>query len=69
MTQEYLKTKGTIQLKWSPNSPDINIIENIWSIVDNKLLNLNIENTDDLKNAFQTVWTDISNDIIEKLFG
>ena len=66
MTQEYLKKKGIIQLKWPANSPDINIIENIWSIVDNKLLN--IQNTDDLKTALQTIWTDISNDIIEKLF-
>ena len=69
MTQEYLKKKGIIQLKWSENSSDINIIENIWSIVDNKLLKLNIENPDDFKCALQTVWTDISNDIIEKLFG
>ena len=66
MTQEYLKKKGIQQ---PANSPDINIIENIWSIVDTKLLKLNIQNTDDLKTALQTVWTDISNDIIEKLFG
>ena len=41
----------------------------IGFIVDNKLLKLNIQNTDDLKTALQTVWTDIFNDIIEKLFG
>ena len=69
MTQEYLKKKGIIQLKRPANSPDINIIENIWSIVDNKLLKLNKQNTDDLKTALQTVWTDISNDIIKKIFG
>ena len=66
MTQEYLKKKGIQQ---PANSSDINIIENLWSIVDNKLLKLNIQNTDDLKTALQIVWTDISNDIIEKLFG
>ena len=68
MVQEYRKKKGLIQLKWPANSPDIHMIENIWSIVDNKLLKLSIQNTDDLKTALQTVWTDISNDIIEKLF-
>ena len=62
MTREYLKKKGIEQ---SANSPDINLIENLWYIVDNKLLKLNIQNTDDLK----TVWRDISNDINEKLFG
>ena len=49
MTQEYLKKKG---IQPPANSPDINIIENIWSIVDSKL---NIQNTDDLKTVFQTV--------------
>ena len=68
MTQEYLKKKGIIQVKRPANGPDINIIENIWSIFDNKLPKLNIQNTDDLKTALQTVWTDISDDIVQKIF-
>ena len=44
MTQEYLKKKGIQQ---PANSPDINRIENICSIIDNELLELNIQNTDD----------------------
>ena len=67
MTQEYMKKKGIIQVKRPANSPDINIIENIWSIFDNKLPKLNIQNTDDLKIALQTVWTDTSDDIIQKI--
>ena len=47
------------------NQQIVLIIENLWSIIDNQWLELNIENTDDLK----TVWINISDDIIEKLFG
>ena len=65
VTQRYLRKKIIKQLKWPANSLDINIIENIWSIVDNKLLQLNVQNSDDLK----TVWIDISNDSIQKPFG
>ena len=65
MTQEYLKKKGIIQAKRPANSSDINIIENIWSISGNKLPKFNIQNTDDLKTALQTVWTDTFDDIIK----
>ena len=53
---------------WLANSPDLNIIENIWSIVDNKLLKFSMDTIDELKNALQMVWCDISNDTIRKLF-
>ena len=69
MTHEYLKKKALYNLNGQQIVLIQNTIENIWSIADNKLLKLNIQNTDDLKIALQTVWTDISNDIIEKLFG
>ena len=68
MTQEYFKRKGLKQLSWPANSPDLNIIENVWSIVDNKLLKFDIKNADDLKNALQIIWTNIADDTIKKLF-
>ena len=68
MTQEYFKRKGLKQLFWPANSPDLNIIENVWSIVDNELLKFDIKNADDLKNALQIIWTNIADDTIKKLF-
>ena len=68
MAQEYFKRKGLKQLSWPANSPDLNIIENVWSIVDNKLLKFDIKNADDLKNALQIILTNIADNIIKKLF-
>ena len=46
----------------------MNIIENIWPIIDNKLLKFKINNVDELINALQTAWIDISKETVQKLF-
>lgn len=46
----------------------ISLIENIWSILEDKLLKFNINNTEKLKNALQIAWLDIAHDTIQKLF-
>ena len=45
----------------------MNIIENIWLIIDNKLLKFTINNIDELMNALQTAWIDISKETVQKL--
>ena len=50
---------------WPANSLDMNIIENIWSIIVNKLLNFTMNNVDELINALQT---DISKETVGKPF-
>ena len=51
MIKEYLKKKNIIPIVWSANSPDLNTIENIRSIVDNKLLKFSINTIAELKSA------------------
>ena len=69
MTQGFFKKNNIKQLKWPANSPDLNIIENIWPILDDKLLKLSINNLGDLKKGIEKVWSEISTDTIEKLFN
>ena len=68
MTKNYLQRQRIKQFIWPANSPDMNIIENIWSVIDNKLLKFTINNVDELINALQTAWIDISKETLEKLF-
>ncbi|CAF1252565.1 unnamed protein product [Rotaria magnacalcarata] len=67
-TRKYFKKKHLHPIPWSANSADLNLIENIWSILDDKLLKFNINNTEQLKSAMQMAWLEISNDIVRKLF-
>ncbi|CAF4226750.1 unnamed protein product [Rotaria socialis] len=43
-TSKYFKKKHIKLIPWQARSPDLNIIENIWSIVDQKLLKYSISN-------------------------
>ncbi|CAF4544947.1 unnamed protein product, partial [Rotaria magnacalcarata] len=44
-SRKYLKKKKINPIPWSANSADLNLLENIWSILDDKLLKYNINNT------------------------
>ncbi|CAF2732665.1 unnamed protein product [Rotaria sp. Silwood2] len=67
-TQEYIKKPHITILEWQASSTDLNLIENIWSIVDKKLLKYLLKNVDDLKAAMNTIWNDILIDTIQKLY-
>jgi transposase len=54
--------------KWPPNSPDLNIIENIWSIVDAKLLARGCKNASEFKQAVKEEMSSVSKDTIVSLF-
>ena len=44
----FLEEEGIAVKKWSPQSPDMNPIENVWKIIGQKALNINPQNIDDL---------------------
>ena len=67
-TSKYFKKKHMKLIPWPARSPDLNIIENIWSIVDQKLLKYSISNMAQLEEALKTVWAEISKDVTRKLF-
>lgn len=54
-------------LETPPQSPDINPIENLWSILKRNLRNKNISNIDELKNVLRTEWENIRPDTTRKL--
>lgn len=69
ITKDYLKDKADI-FPWPPQSPDLNLVENIWAYVRNELWNrrLEIRNSDDTWRLSQQIFNNISIDFIRKLY-
>ena len=68
-TKNYLRNKKISVLPWPSYSPDINIIESLWSIIDKQLLKFTIHNTEELKNAMIKIWTEIPLETIHNLYS
>ena len=53
---------------WLAQSPDLNVIEHMWSILKKELEKKNPKTTDELYNAAKDIWKLITNQTIRKLF-
>ena len=53
---------------WPAQSPDLNIIENLWAIMKNKLRKRYMNNKEDMWKYIQEEWSSIDNGIITKLY-
>lgn len=54
-------------LETPPQSPDLNVIENLWHYLDRAVRKHNISNKQDLKNVLQEEWDKISTNYCQKL--
>ena len=65
------KTENDIPtLEWPPQSPDLNIIENVWKVIKTKIQRRidDIRNAEDLKTVVAEIWTSLQLHYIRSLY-
>ena len=68
-TSKYLeKEKVCVMSDWPPQSPDLNIIENIWSTIKRNVGRHNPQSANDLWTYIQEEWENISTSDIGHLY-
>jgi transposase len=70
VAEEFLKRKKINRLSWPPSSPDLNIIEHVWDQLD-RLLRVRTQlprNQDEMWEALQEEWKNISQDFLDTLY-
>ena len=64
----WLEGKGVEVLKWTGNLPDLNPIENLWTIIKKKVSQTNLISLDELKTVIKSVWhSDIDRNLRKNL--
>ena len=69
-TSAYLEVEGITTMKWPPLSPDLNPIENIWSIMKSKVYSVKkvFPNTSELWAAIVDAWHSIPEETYKSLY-
>lgn len=66
-TTAYFRASRTKLLEWPPQSPDLNPIENLWSILDQNVDKGDVTNRDKLFEALEKAWMNINPQHIRNL--
>ena len=67
LTSEYLEDHAIPVMPWPPQSPDLNPIENLWSILDFQCRGRRPKTAQDLFESLQQAWNSISVEKLQKL--
>lgn len=67
VVSEWLKASNVRVLQWPAQSPDLNPIENLWSIVDRQIKRDKETNKYNIFHRLKDAWNSISQDQIERL--
>jgi hypothetical protein len=69
--QEWLSEQDFTVLKWPPNSPDLNIIEHVWSYLKRQLDHYEQapQSVNELWKRVQDVWTNTPLDFLQELYN
>ncbi len=65
--KNYLENKKQTVLEWPPQSPDLNCIENLWSIIDKKAKDRKPQNEKELFDVIFKTWKNIGLKTLQNL--
>ena len=66
-TKAFLISEGVELMEWPPNSPDLNVIENVWGLMKIRLSAVERTTVKDWKDRIQQTWKDLSFDYMKSL--
>ncbi|KAJ3426467.1 transposable element tc1 transposase [Anaeramoeba flamelloides] len=66
-TMDFLNRGCQVMNPWPPNIPDLNPIENLWSIMDRRLKHVNPKNKEEFIDQLINVWESIKWETLENL--
>ena len=67
LTKKWFGDAGVLILDWPSQSPDLNPIENLWSILDANLKDRRPQNEEELFEILKEGWKNLSTDLLERL--